>query len=328
MEYRRLKSLQTNVSALGLGCASLGSRVGRRQSLDMVGLALDSGINLFDTAPLYGEGDSESILGRALRGRRQNIVISTKVGWLPSMPLRLASKSKGFVRYLLEAMPSSRGRALQALAQNFIRSQNVVSLRRSSILKSVDSSLRRLQTDYIDILLLHKSPSSLELEGTLATLDSLVGQGKVRTYGISPPLSEAAAWLGPQRGRIALLQVELHALNWAASEQVLALAERNGIDIVAREPFAQGRLIPGQSTASGTLGFLGKPYEARYDFLQVPRTRTVKQAALKLLLQNPAVAAVLIGMSTPRHLEENLGALVVPPLSAQELAEIDRASSA
>lgn len=278
MEYRRLNSIQTKVSALGLGCASLGSRVGRRQSLDMVGLALDSGINFFDTAPLYGEGDSESILGRALRGRRQKIVISTKVGWLPSLPLRLASKSKGLVRYLLEAMPSSRARALQALAQEFIRSQNVVSLRRSSILKSVESSLRRLQTDYIDVLLLHKTPSSQELEETLATLDSLVDQGKVRTYGISSPgVSEAALWLGPQRGRIALLQLELHALNRAASDEVLALAERNGIDIVAREPFAQGRLIPSQSAAGGTLRFLGKPYEARYDFLQMPGTRTVNR---------------------------------------------------
>src|SRR3954452_8641543 len=137
-----------------MGCASLGSRVGRRQSREVLQTALDSGINFFDTAPLYGEGDSESILGHVLEGRRDKVVISTKVGWLPSGLLTLASKSKQVIRLFIKALPRVPATALQKHAQSFIRSNNVVDFRPASMVGSVEASLRRLHTDYIDILLL------------------------------------------------------------------------------------------------------------------------------------------------------------------------------
>ncbi len=178
MRYSRLEAVDKAVSAIGLGCASLGSRAGRRESLNIIDAACDAGINLFDTAPLYGEGDSESILGTALRGRRDKVVISTKVGWFPSQTLALLSNFKQVVRLLLRALPQERSSKLQRLAQGFIRTNNRVDLSPHAILQSVDSSLKRLRTDYVAFLLLHQMPKSDEIEVAVAALKALVQEGK------------------------------------------------------------------------------------------------------------------------------------------------------
>ena len=155
MEYRTFGKTDLYVSALGMGCASFGSRVGKVQARKVLEASFDAGVNFYDTAPLYGEGDSEVILGRTFASRRDRVVISTKVGWLPNRLLRLAKPFKGTVRSLLNAFPSVY---LQRQAQKFIRSNNTLNLSERAIIASVESSLDRLHTDYIDLLLIHCTP--------------------------------------------------------------------------------------------------------------------------------------------------------------------------
>ncbi len=123
---------------------------------------------------------------------------------------------------------------------------------------------------------------------------------------------------------ISVLQLELHLLNFSASESLLTSAARRQVSIIAREPFAQGRLIPPLTEIGTRSGFLGESYDQRFDVLGVPGSRTVPQAALQFLLQCPTIAATLVGMSNRGHLYENTKATLLTPPTDMEWAEISR----
>jgi aryl-alcohol dehydrogenase-like predicted oxidoreductase len=323
MQRRRLGTTDLQVSPLGFGCAALGSRTARRVAESAVSQACDLGINFFDTAPFYGQGESERIVGRALASHRDEVVIATKIGLYPSAALRLAARVKPLVRAALTAMPGVGRRLVQRSVQGFMRSSHQVAFDARSVAVSVESSLRRLRTDRIDLLLLHVTPSPAEVPAVLNELRSLQQQGKIRHFGASSHSdADTQMWLGPAGNGISAVQVFLNVFEIPALEACLPLAEQRGVAVVAREPFARGRLIPPDSSATKKLGFMGLDYDPRFEDLARQLGRTVPQLALQFLLQTPGIASVLAGMSTPKHLQDNARALGLPALSQTDMAAI------
>jgi len=169
------------ISVLGFGCAPLMGRVGRKDSLIALAAAESAGINFFDTAPSYGYGESESLLGSFLKGRRQSMVICTKFGILPSKP-GWKQKVKPFAQAAIRVFPGLRKHARRQAAGESSGGHFSVDV----LHKSFDASLRALQTDYVDMLIMHAAPLDvLDKDDLLEAMQRLVQSGKVRMAGIS-----------------------------------------------------------------------------------------------------------------------------------------------
>lgn len=179
-------------SVLGFGCAAVMGRVGRRASLAALGAAYDAGITFYDTARSYGYGESEGLLGEFLRGRRESVVVSTKFGIVPARASMLKQILKPLARGVLRAVPSAR-RALQdQIAAQFSAGHFTVAAMRLS----VEMSLRKLQTGYVDLLFLHLPPLSvLQQDDLLAALEQLMMEGKVLRAGVAADADVALATL-------------------------------------------------------------------------------------------------------------------------------------
>jgi diketogulonate reductase-like aldo/keto reductase len=194
----------TRVSALGFGCSAMMGRVGRSASLAALAAAYDAGITFFDTARSYGYGESEALLGVFLQGRREAVVVSTKFGILPT-PAGVWKRSlKPVARRLLKLAPGVRGAMQRQIAAQFSGGHFSV----DALHASLETSLRALRTDYVDMLFLHEPPASvLQQEDLFATLERLVSAGKVRGFGIasSPAVMDAA---------LACKSAGLHALQF------------------------------------------------------------------------------------------------------------------
>jgi aryl-alcohol dehydrogenase-like predicted oxidoreductase len=322
MNRRRLGNTTLEVSQLSFGCAALGSRTAKRDSKAAVARALELGINFFDTAPFYGQGESEKILGEVFAGRREQVIIATKIGLYPSAVLRLASKVRPLVRSALVALPGVGRKLVQRSVQGFMRSSNQVKFDPQSIVTSVEASLKRLRTDHIDLLLLHVTPPREERPQVVEQLRKLQSQGKIRYYGASShSADDVRFWLGSDGGNIAALQIMLNLLEVPAIDLSVSLAAQSGVGLIAREPFARGRLLP--PAANGKLGFVGHEYDAaRFEAFARERGRTVPQIALQFLAGATGVETILAGMSTQTHLEENVKVLSLPPLSSAELTQL------
>jgi aryl-alcohol dehydrogenase-like predicted oxidoreductase len=228
------------VSALGFGCASLGSRVDAKRGTAALARAFDAGISWFDVAPSYGDGDAETLLGSFLAGKRSQVVVCTKVGLLParaSLPSRVA---KPLAQRALRIAPGLRTLAVRQRAP-----AQRVPLTGALIESSVQASLRRLQTDYLDVLALHEpSLADFERDDVLRALEKVITAGFARTVSI------AGDW-----------EVAVHAVE--ASEQIQILQIANS-PFVPNLRYAEERL-PGDRPVSfvshsvyGHLGALDK----------------------------------------------------------------------
>lgn len=270
----------------------------------LVGRALDAGINFFDTADVYSGGDSETMLGAALRSRRDDVVIATKVGM----------------------------RAGQALTRG--------GLSRRHILWSVDQSLRRLGTDWIDVYIVHREDALTPVAETLQALDEVVRAGKVRYLGFSNwsawsasaalELQTANGWAPFSHG-----QMYYSLLCRDVEYEVLPMMQRYGLGLTVWSPLAGGFLsgkydrdnLKDPTNRRG--GFDFPPVELEQGFAVVDCLRriaarhdaTVSQVALAWLLANPAVTSVLVGATRLAQLDDNLGAVAVR-LSDDELQEL------
>jgi aryl-alcohol dehydrogenase-like predicted oxidoreductase len=323
LEKRSFGSTDLKVSSISFGGASLGSRADRKQSARAAEEAFAHGVNYYDTAPFYGQGESEKIIGNVFRHNRTEVVISTKIGLYPSAFLRVASKLKPIVRSVLKALPGAGQQMLQKSVQGVMRSSNAVDFDPDSIERSLESSLVRLRTDYIDLLLLHVTPGAESICDVLDKLQTLQKAGKIRYYGASAAgVEETTMWLGLQDSGISSLQVRLNMFEIPVIEQCLPRAILDNVAIVAREPFAQGQLLPPRAERWNSLGFIGEGYDDRFEFLAIEGHRTVPQAAIKFLLQTKGVTTVLSGMTTISHLYENLAALSTRELTEAEMERI------
>ena len=320
MKYQQFGNTGLKVSALGLGAAPIGSRTDPDESKVTLNKAFELGINFYDTAPSYGQGSSEEIIGEVFQQKREQVIITTKVGNSPTTTLKAVSKFKPLLRSLMRQIPGIR-----SSVQKFVNSQNKIDFEPSYIAKSAEDSLRRLRSDYIDLLLLH-SPSRevIERGDVFEQLQSLKQQGKIRYYGASTDLENALFILKNPELEISALQITLNLFEQEAIEQVIPLAKKRGIAIVAREPFAHGKLIP-KSADMDTEGlkYVG-PCEAddRFDFLTQDGARTITQAALQFVLQTEGVSVVLAGMSKAKHVQANVSTFSASALTLQEIQKI------
>lgn len=316
MEYRRIGNSGLSVSEISFGAATFGGSgdffgawgdTGVEEARRFVDICLEAGVTMFDTADVYSDGASEEVLGAALRGRRDQVVISTKA-----------------------ALPTTTGWGTS----------------RTRLLRSVDDALRRLQTDRIDLFQLHGYDAATPIEEVVATLDLLVAQGKVRYTGVSNfsgwqlMKSLAVADRGHRTRHIAH-QVYYSLVGRDYEWELMPLGVAEGVGALVWSPLGWGRLtgrirrgqpLPERSRLHATAD-AGPPVDEdrlyavidTLDDIAAETGRTVAQIALNWLLRRPTVASVIIGARDEDQLRENLGA-VGWRLDADQIARLDAVS--
>ena len=302
METRRIGSLE--VSVVGLGCNNFGMRIGRKETADVVGAALESGITLFDTADIYGGAKSETYLGAALGARRDEIVLASKFG----------------VPY-----EGHEGGASAA----YIRS-------------AVEDSLSRLGTDRIDLYQLHFPDPKTPIAETIGALGELVAEGKIREFGCSnfdvAMLEEAAAATPPGGPGFVSVQNQYNILFREPEHGVLDLCARTGLAFLPFYPLASGLLSgkyrAGEPAPEGTrLAAMGERAAdqlsddrlgkvAALEALARKSGHSVLDLAFGWLLSRPVVASVIAGATRPEQIAANVAAGQWRP-DADVLAQVD-----
>jgi aryl-alcohol dehydrogenase-like predicted oxidoreductase len=285
MQYRRLGDSGLVVSAVGLGGNNFGRRIDLDATRAVVNTAMDEGITLIDTADIYGE--SEDFLGKLLRGNRDNLVIATKFG----NPLH---------------GPDWEARAA-----------------RRYIMRAIESSLRRLRTEYIDLYQLHVPDRGTPIDETLAALDELVKSGKVRYLGICNVDGWQVAdadWTARTRGvsRFVSVQNNYSLLEREIEREVTPACERFGLGILPYFPLASGLLTGkyrrGEPPPAGTR-LAGRPEALNdrvFDVIEklekyaAERGRTLLDVAIGGLAAQPAVASVIAGATKPEQVRANV----------------------
>lgn len=303
MEYRSFGQTDLTPSVIGFGCgriASLSTLNHRKEIVAALHEALDNGINFFDTADIYGQGDSERLLGSVFRGQRHRLLLCSKAGYTFGAGRYIARWLKPLAQRVVRRWKS--GRIAAIAVRNGFQRQNFTP---AHIRAAVEGSLRRLRTEYLDVFLLHCPPTEVIADGTaLETLVRLKDLGLVRYYGVSCAYTtEALACL--RYPGLSVLQIPVNLLEMEVITKVLPLAIERKTAIVAREPFAQGALLTDQRL---------------FDCLRKDSGRTPAQTALRFAMQLRGVDVVLPGMTSRAHLEENTGALSAPPLTSEEIA--------
>jgi len=269
------------ISRAGLGLSRIGSvqsPISPSEAIRLIQVAFDLGINFFDTANVYGQGDSERILASALKSKRSQIVIATKAGLLLSSKARLASYFKPVLRPLLRLRKSLAPEAnTPNVTSGSARSQDFSP---DQILRNIEASLRRLRTDYIDLFMLHSPPTSgIDLHSISEALQSAKRAGKIRAIGVSSrSLEDLTSWLNWPG--VDAIQVGLNTYN-ASSPAVLNTASAKGVSIIGRQILSSGgsRLDAGR-----------QPGQALRSALQV-------------------ADVVLFGTTNVTHLRENAAAI-------------------
>lgn len=320
MEYRFLGNSGLKVPALGFGVGTFGgkgplfSAWGNSDVSDatrLIDVALDAGVNLFDTADVYSDGASEEILGAAIKGRRDRVLLSSKV------TLRLGD------------------------------GPNDIGASRHHLITAIDNSLRRLGTDYLDLLQLHHFDARTPIEETLSVLDDLVRAGKLRYVGASnfsgwQLMKSLAASERHDRARYVAHQIYYSLIGRDYEWELMPLALDQGVGAVVWSPLGWGRLTgkirrgqpwPEGSRLHDTAAFAPPVDEERLyrvvdalDAIAAETRKTIPQIALNWLLQRPSVSTVLIGARNETQLRDNLGA-VGWQLSAEQIARLDAASA-
>lgn len=318
MEYRKLGRTGVPVSALCLGCMNFGGVTPDDESQAIIDRALDAGVNFLDTANVYSRGRSEEVVGSALRknGRRHQVVLATKVhGTMDDTNVLAAGNN------------------------------------RRHILEQCDASLRRLQTDYIDLYQIHRPQSDVPIDETLRALDDLIRAGKVRYIGTSSFASwkvMEALWVSKELGlnRFVSEQPPYHLLDRGIERELIPMAQSYGLAILPWSPLARGFLSGkyqrGQELPAGSRlesdsrnqsqvfrkrtaqHFGDRAYQVldAVNALAAEKQVTTAQLALGWVMRQPGVTSPIIGPRTLAHLEDHLGALDIA-FSADDFARLD-----
>lgn len=297
MEYRRLGNSGLMVSALGLGTNTVGPDLDEAATERVLGRFLDLGMNFVDTANVYTHGTSEAYLGAALvrMGRRNEVVLATKCG----VPMSEAPNDGGGSRQHLMA--------------------------------SVHASLRRLQTDHIDLLQMHRYDPATPMEETLRALDDLVRQGKVRYVGCSNYAAwqlADAMWVARSAGLSPFVssQSEYNLISRGIEAELTPVCQRFGVGLIPWAPLAAGFLTgkykrdqarPADSRGGRRPYWFFDRWVTGDNYSRVERLqqfaeqcgRTLPELALTWLLHRPAVSVVIVGASRPEQVEANARAL-------------------
>jgi len=309
LEQRNLGRSGLIVSAVGLGCNNFGGRLDRDATRAVVHKALDLGITFFDTSDTYGEeGASEEYLGGALAGRRDDVVLATKF-----------------------ARPMGQGGRLQGASRRYIMS-------------AVEASLKRLNTDRIDLYQQHIADPRTPIEETLRALDDLVRQGKIRYIGCSTLFAwqvVEAQWTSTHLGldRFVACQERYNLIERQLDEELMGVIQSYGLGLIPFAPLANGlltgkyrrdtplpagaRLTTTPRTAERYLTEANWALVERLDAFCAARGRGLLELAFGWLLHRPAVASVIAGATSPEQVEANVRAAAWAP-SREDMDEIDR----
>lgn len=319
MEYAKLGNTGLEVSRICLGCMGFGDAtrwihqwvLNEESSRPVIQKALELGINFFDTANVYSIGASEEILGRALRdfARRDEVVIATKL--------------HGKMR----EGPNGSG------------------LSRKAILSEIDNSLRRLQTEYIDLYIIHRWDNETPIEETMEALNDVVRVGKARYIGASAMWAwqfQKALYVSDRHGwaRFVSMQNHLNLIYREEEREMLPLCRAEKIGVTPYSPLASGRLTRGWSAESTLRSETDRIAKSKYDAVAASVANSDRQIveraaeiaekhgtprshiALAWLLQKSPVVAPIIGATKISHLEEAVGALAVK-LTEEELSYLE-----
>ncbi|SOC16859.1 aryl-alcohol dehydrogenase-like predicted oxidoreductase [Alloalcanivorax xenomutans] len=320
MEHRYLGRSGFKVPVLGFGAGTFGGKgplfsawgnSGVDEARRLVDLCLEAGVTLFDTADVYSDGASEEVLGAAVAGRRDQVILSTKVS------LRTGEGA------------------------------NDVGASRHHLVRAVEQSLKRLGTDYIDLLQLHHFDAMTPVEQVMATLDDLVRSGKVRYIGASnysgwQLMKSLAAADRYGYSRFVANQTYYSLIGRDYEWELMPLGQDQGLGALVWSPLGWGRLtgkirrgqpLPEGSRLHETAGFAPPVEEERlYNVVDALLTvaeetgKTVPQVAINWLLRRPTVSSVLIGARDEQQLRDNLGA-VGWSMTEQQAARLDKASA-
>jgi aryl-alcohol dehydrogenase-like predicted oxidoreductase len=309
MEYRRVGRSGLKVSEICLGTMTFGHGTDKDEAKRIVDLSLAAGVNFFDTANGYSNGQSETMLGEILKGRRHEVVIATKV-FNPMGP-----------------GPNDSG------------------MSRVHIMQAIEASLRRLQTDYVDIYYIHHVDTQTPLEEMLRAFDDLVHHGKVRYIACSNyeawRLMEAL-WISDSKGlaRFECYQPQYSLVVRDIEEEIIPVCQLKGLGVVVWSPLAGGFLTgkykPGQTRVTGSRSEEGWAFPERYfapnadeilaTLLDVAKElgRTPAQVATRWTLQQPAITSAIIGARTLAQAEDNLRASgwSIPPEALERLNKV------
>ena len=311
MEYRKFGPTDMTVSVLGFGCWEMGGGYGdisESEVVNAVHRAIDLGINCFDTAPAYGRGESETMLAKALGPRRKDVLVVTKCG------VGYQDRPKG-------------------------RDSRMV-----TIMESIEQSLRNLQTDYVDVLLIHWPDVNTPFEETMAALDNIVQQGKARAIGVSNFTLEQIEECEETRP-IDVVQYGLNMFDRRVQQQISPHCLERDIGLMVYGPLAFG-LLTGAFTSETTFEandwratggrpgwnvgvFAEENFQRNVQVVEElgtiasRRGKRMPQLALRWVLSNPAVSVALVGTRSIQEVEDNMGVLNWS-LSAMDLEEIDQ----
>ena len=301
------------VSELGFGCAAIGGRTSRKDSLIALGLAHDAGVTLYDTARSYGYGESEAIVGEFLRGRRESVVLCTKFGILPARQGGWKQKLKPAARAAVRLFPGLRGAVRSQVTDQFLGGQFSVEI----LTTSFETSLRELQTDYVDMLLMHAAPESvLQQDDMLEALERLVTSGKVRLAGISAEQPVIASYFDQRPKALQTAQFAVNLANIAFTAETL----RNGdLLLVGNHPFGGPTGAAGGKSAIATLAASAVLPASLREKLDANDPQVMPELVLNCILRGTGMTAVIPAMMQPRHIESNIRAVTACRFTAEEL---------
>jgi aryl-alcohol dehydrogenase-like predicted oxidoreductase len=316
------------VSTAGIGCARLGGIFQGETAgqLELLSAALDQGINFFDTSDLYSQGESEKLLGRAFRGRRDKVVLASKAGYCLPTQRRLMARIKPIARPIIRFLGLKRENLPAAVVGAPSQDFSPGYLRRA-----IEASLKRLGTDYLDLFQLHSPPASVVARGDwVPELDALRREGKIRWYGVSCDSAEAALAALRFPG-VSSLQIQMSLLEHATADAVLPRARETGVAVIARECLANG-LLAKDATVTEIEAVCQTPEEAKFRARQLAAYRDVARAngcslfqlGMQYVLRSEGVCTALVGVRTKAQLEGNVRQLAMPP-SADEAVRAARA---
>jgi aryl-alcohol dehydrogenase-like predicted oxidoreductase len=288
MKYHQLGKSNLQISTIGFGCMSLSDNQSANEQI--LHRAIGLGINYFDTADLYQKGWNETSVGKALKEKRNQVIIATKVGnqWRPDGSGWDWNPNKDY------------------------------------IFQCAEESLKRLQTDYIDLYQLHGGTIDDPIDDTIAAFEQLQQEGKIRYYGISSIRPNVIREY-VKRSNIVSVMMQYSVLDRRPEETCLSLLQQHHIGVLARGPVAQGLLVdkPAKPYLNYSAGQVQQAAAAVHAVSNAQRNAA--QSAIQFVLQHPAVAAAIPGIRTMHQLEEAVQALDVPVLTNNDMRVLQNA---